>query len=129
VTTDGQLWSARMHPGAVNPVTVAFVSSNPFSVLEEVHMEGCGKVLGISRKSHQRLANRIRRSATLRLSSVSASGELGSEDALILPCLVNENHSASCMIDLGASSQFIDLDFALSRTCLLISRENLKTWS
>jgi len=103
-----------MHPGAVNPVSVSFVSSNPFSVLEEVHMAGSGKVLGTSRKSCQRLARRIRRSAALRLSSVSVSGELGSENPLILPCLINENHSASCMIDSGASSQFIDLDFTLS---------------
>jgi len=111
---DSQSQSARMHPGAVNPVSVSFVSSNPFSVLEEVHMKGSGKVLGISRKSRQRLARRICRSAALRLSSVSVSGELGSEDPLILPCLVNENHSASCMIDSGASSQFLDLNFALS---------------
>jgi len=77
-------------------------------------MEGSGKVLSISRKSRQRLARQIRRSAALRLSSVSVSRELGSEDPLILPCLINENHSASRMIDSGASSQFIDLDFALS---------------
>jgi len=77
-------------------------------------MEGSGKVLGISRKSHQRLARRIHYSAALRLSSVSVSGELGLEDPLILPCLVNENYSASCMIVSGASSQFIDLHFALS---------------
>jgi len=64
-----------MHSGAINPVSVSFVSPNPFSVLKEVHMEGSGKVLGISRKSRQRLARRIRHSATLRLSSVSVSGE------------------------------------------------------
>jgi len=103
-----------MHPGAVNPISVSFVSSNPFPVLEEVHLEGAGKVWGISRKSRQRLAHRIRRSAALRLSSVSMSVEFGSEETLILPCLVNENHSASCMIDSGASSQFIALEFALS---------------
>jgi len=103
-----------MYLGAVNPVSVSFVSSNPSSVLEEVHMEGSRKVLGTSHKSCQRLARRIRCSAALRLSSVSVSGELGSEDPLILPCLVNENHSASCMINSGASSQFIDLDFTLS---------------
>jgi len=54
-----------MHPGAIKPVFVSFVGSNPFSVLEEVHMEGSGKVLGISRKSRQRLAYRIRHSAAL----------------------------------------------------------------
>ena len=63
--TDGQSRSARMHPGAIKPVFVSFVGSNPFSVLEEVHMEGSGKVLGISRKSRQRLAYRIRHSAAL----------------------------------------------------------------
>ena len=31
----------------------------------------------------------------------------------MLPCTVNENHHATCMIDFGASSQFIDLNFAL----------------
>jgi len=111
---DSQSRSASMLPGAVNPVTIFFVSSNPFSVLQEIHMEGSGKVLGVSCKSRQRLAHWIRHSAALRLSSVSVSGELGSEYPFILPCLVNENHSASCIIDSGASSQFIDLDFALS---------------
>ena len=103
-----------MHPSAINCTSVSYISSNRCAILKKVHMEGSGKVLHISRKSCQRLACRIRRSAALRLSSVSVSGELGSEDPLILPCLVNENHSASCMIDLAASSQFIDLDFALS---------------
>ena len=111
--TDDQSQSARMHPGAVISASVSYVSSNPFSVLEEVHMQGSGKVLGISHKSCQRLASRIRHSTTLRLSSVSVFGELGLEDPPVLPCLVNENHSASCMIDSGASSQFIDLDFVL----------------
>ena len=77
-------------------------------------MEGSVKVFGISRKSRQRLACRIRCSTALWLSSVSVSGELGSGDPLILPCLINENHSASCMIDSRASSQFIDLDFTLN---------------
>jgi len=54
-----------MYPGAINPVSISFVSSNPFSVLEEVHMEGSGKVLDISRNSHQRLARRVHHSATL----------------------------------------------------------------
>jgi len=103
-----------MHPGAINPVSVSFVSSNLFSVLQEVHMEGSGKVFGISRESYQRLACRIRHSTALPLSSVSVSGELRLEDLLILPRLINENHSASCMIDSGASSQFIDLDFTLN---------------
>jgi len=103
-----------MHPGTINLVPVSLVSSNPFSVLEKVHWEASGKVLGISYKSRQRCARRIRHSAALRLSSVSVSRELGSEDPLILPCLVYKNHFASCMIDSRASSQFIDLDYALS---------------
>ena len=44
---------------------------------------------------------------------LSSTHDLGSDDPITLPCTVNENHHATCMIDSGASSQFIDLDFAL----------------
>ena len=45
--------------------------------------------------------------------SLASTHDLGSDDPITLPCTVNENHHATCMIDSGASSQFIDLDFAL----------------
>jgi len=115
-----------MHPGAINPVPVSFSVPSPFAVLGEVVMKGTGNVLvGISRKSRQRARRRIALSCALRISSVSVSvsGDLGSEDPLILSCFVNEDFPATCMVDSGASSQFIDLDFALNLNLPLATKE------
>jgi len=113
-----------MHPGAINPVLVSLSVPSRFAVLGEVVMEGTGNVLvGISRKSRQRARRRIALSCTLRISSVSVSGDLGSEDPLTLSCFVNEDFLATCMVDSGASSQFIDLDFALNLNLSLAPKE------
>ena len=54
--------------------------------------------------------------------SVSMSGHLRSEDPLRLSCMVNEDIPATFMIDSGASSQFINLDFALNMNLLLVPK-------
>jgi len=115
-----------MHPGAINPVPVSFSVSSRFAVLGEVVMKGTSNVLvGISQKSRQRACRRIALSCALRISSVSVSvsGDLGSEDPLTLSCFVNEDFPATCMVDSGASSQFIDLDFALNLNLPLATKE------
>ena len=38
--------------------------------------------------------------------------DLGSEEPLTLPVIVNDSLSTSLLIDSGASSQFIDIDYA-----------------
>jgi len=113
-----------MHPGGVNLVPISFSVPFRFAVLDEVVMEGTGKgFVGISRKSHQRARRRIALACVLRISSLSMSGDLGSEDALTLSCFVNEDFPATCMVDSGASSQFIDLDFALNLNLSLAPKE------
>jgi len=54
--------------------------------------------------------------------SISSKGTkvLGSEDPLTLSCFINEDLPATCVIDSGASSQFIDLDFALNLNLPLV---------
>jgi len=124
VANDGRLQSARIHPGAVNLVPVSFSVPSHFAVLDEVVMEGTGKgLVGISWKSCQRTRHHIALSCVLRISSVSMSGDLGSEDLLTLSCFVNEDFPATCMVDSGASSQFIDLDFALNLNLPLALKE------
>ena len=89
-------------------------------------MKGTGNVLvGISRKSRQRARCHIALSCALRMSSVSVSvsGDLGSEDPLTSSCFVNEDFRATCMVDSGARSQFIDLDFALNLNLPLAPKE------
>ena len=111
-----------------------------FSVLPKVHLKGTSFVLPvISCKLCQRLACRQKcLSISLRISPISISTkkvspvaptinsklissvslcfiyDLGSDDLITLPCLVNNTHQAACIVDSGASSQFIDLDFALN---------------
>src|SRR5258705_1271161 len=130
-----------MPPGAITPsCQQSLVSCNMFSVLPEVHLEGTGFVLPVvSRKSRQRLARRKKRlSTSLCVSAISVSPkkvspivtsvnskiissvllystyDLGSNDPITLPCLINNTHQATYMVDSGASSQFINLDFALN---------------
>ena len=115
-----------MHPGAVNLVPISFSVPSRFAVLDKVVMEGTGKgLVGISWKSSQRARRRIALSCALRISSVSVSvsGDLGLEDPLTLSCFVNEDFPATCMVDSGASSQFIDLDFALNLNLPLAPKE------
>ena len=112
----------------------SLVSFNVFSALPEVVLTGMGWVLPtVSCKSQQRQACRRRLSSVLKISSISvlsllsASGskchDLGSDDPITLPCLVNENLRATCMIYSGASSQFIDHDFALNMNLKLDLKE------
>jgi len=113
-----------MHPGVVNLVPVSFSVPSRFAVLDEVVMEGTGKgLIEISWKSRQRARHRIALSCALRISSVSMSGDLGSEDPLTLSCFMNKDFPATCMVDSGASSQFIDLDFALNLNLPLAPKE------
>jgi len=125
-----------MHSSAINhasSVPVSLFVPSRFSVLDEVMLEGTGnKVVRISRKSHKRARRHLGLSRALRIStvsecvsvseSVSVSGDLGSENPLTLPCFVNEDIPATCMIDLGASSQFIDLDFAMNMNLPLVPK-------
>jgi len=70
-----------MHPGAINhvfPVSsfvpVPFSVPSRFTVLYEVVLGGTeNKVVGISRKSHQRARRCLGKSRALRISSVSVS--------------------------------------------------------
>ena len=137
-----------MQPGAITPELVAqfpsllslathstsssLVSSNVFSVLPEVVLKDTGYMLpAVSCKSQQRLARCHHLGATLKISSISVlslssvlkCNDLGSDNPITLPCLVNENLPATCMIDSGASSQFIDRDFALNMNLKLDLKE------
>jgi len=132
-------------------IAVPFSISSPFWVLGEVVFEGTrNKIVGIPRQSHQRARQRLALWYALRISSVSVSAsvcvpmcasvsvsasvytlvcasisvprDLGSEDLLTLSCVVNKNISATCMIDSGASSQFIDLDFAMNMNLPLVPK-------
>ena len=53
---------------------------------------------------------------------VSLFGDLGLEDPLMLSCFINEDILATCMIDSGASSQFLDLDFAINMNLPLVPK-------
>ena len=69
-------------------------------------MEGSGYVLPVvSHESRRRSAHRIRLSSAVRLSTICISRDLRTDEPLTLCCLVNEKHSATGIIDLGASSQ------------------------
>jgi len=118
-----------MYPGVISLVPVSFSVPSCFAVLNEVVMEGTGKgFIGISQKSRQRARRHIALSCALRIwsVSVSVSGDLGSEDPLTLSCFVNEDFPATCMVDSGASSQFIDLDFVLNLNLPLAPKKKPK---
>ena len=57
--------------------------------------------------------------SVLSLSSASKCYDLGSDDPITLPCLINENLQAIYMIEVGASSLFINHDFALNMNLTL----------
>ena len=60
------------------------------------------------------------------LASISSKHDLGSDDLITLLYIVNENHHATCMIASGASSQFMDLDFALELNLALDKKNTPK---
>src|SRR5258705_293864 len=114
-----------MHPGVDTPVSL--VSYNHFNVLPEECLFSL-TLSPISSSSRKRSRHRLRfqsglRSA-LRISRLAVFGpssscssplsdtDLGSEDPLTLPVTVNNSLSASLLMDSGASSQFIDVDYA-----------------
>jgi len=114
-----------MYPGAINPVPVSFSVVSRFAILDEVVMEGTCKILvGISQKFHQRARRCIVLSCTLRVLSVSMSmsGDLVLEDPLTLSCIINKEFPAAYIVDLEASSQLIDLDFARNLNLPLIPK-------
>ena len=141
-----------MHPGAINHISpvssfvlIPFSVPSHFMVLDKVILRGTGnKVVRISQKSRQRAHRRLGKSRALRIASVSVSvstsvsvpvrvsvpvcasvsvsGDMGLEDPLTLSCVVNENIPATYMIGLGASSQFIDLDFAMNMNLSLVPK-------
>ena len=109
-------------------------------VLLEVYLKGTSFVLPIVLcKSHLKLACYQKRlSISLCISTISVSPkkvfpitatinaklisfislcsiyDLGFNDLITLPYLVNNTHQATYIVNLGASSQFIDLDFVLN---------------
>ena len=117
---------------ATHSTSPSLISSNVFVVLLEVVLKGTGYVpLAVSRKLQQRLACHCYLGAILKisfisvlsLSSVLKYNDLGSDDLITLSCLVNENLPSTCMIDSGASSQFIDHDFTLNMNLKLNLKE------
>src|SRR5258706_2556123 len=117
---------ARMHPGVDTPVSL--ISYNHFNILSEecLFSLSLSPISSSSRKhsrhhlhfqSDLRSALRISRLAVFGSSSFSCSSSLSdtdlrSEDPLTLAITVNNSLSASLLIDSGASSQFIDVDYA-----------------
>jgi len=116
-----------MQPGvfSLEPSCVCFLPSctscypmfsvNAFSVLPSVNLPGTGFIVPVeSRSARKSRLRRYRISAALRLSSVSLSGDLGSESPMTFNATINNSLPGTCMIDCQATSQFIDLNFALS---------------
>ena len=106
--------------------TPVFSSFNCFSILPEECLFSLtlSPISSSSRKcfrrclrsqSNLRSALKISRLAVLGPSSPYCSSlsdtDLGSEEPLTLPVVVNDSHSASLLMDSSASSQFIDVDY------------------
>ena len=129
--------AARMHPGVNLPDplislndsldTPVFSSFNRFSILPEECLFSLmlSSILSSSRKcfrrhlrsqSDLRSALKIPRLAVFGPSSPCSSSlsdtDLGSEEPLTLPVIVNDSLSASLLMDSSASYQFIDVDYA-----------------
>ena len=129
--------AARTHPGMNLPDplvslndsldTLAFSSFNRFSILPEECLFSFTLSL-ISSSSRKRFLCRLRVQSDLRsalkisrlvvfgpsspcFSSLSDT-DLGSEEPLTLPVIVNDSLSAFLLMDSGASCQFIDVDYA-----------------
>lgn len=140
ITIDTRLCAARMQPGGVPPrphdtkspfvISVASAASmsssdcsvNRFSMLSDECL-GSLKLSLLSRKSCKRASYRSHMlSVMCSAFKISASSvppripnlnsALGSEEPLTLPAIVNLDHPATLLIDSGASSHFIDLDYA-----------------
>ena len=148
---NGCLKVTRIQPGAITPVdpvpfvsnsgfsghllslvnkpAISFNSHNPFSVLPEVALPAVESNSPFPTKSaHRRLKHRLRSCRALQISSISISGDLGSEEPLTLPAIIRQSAivnankldfdlepelvPANLMIDSGASSQFIDREYA-----------------
>src|SRR5258705_249970 len=113
-----------MHPGMDTPVSL--VSYNHFNVLLEECLFSL-TLSPISSSSCKCSRRRLRFQSGLRsalkisclivfspsssCSSPLSNTDLGSEDPLTLHVIVNNSLSASLLMDSGASSQFIDVDY------------------
>ena len=126
VTNNARQQSAKMPAGAINSSSrpVSFVSLNRFSAMEEVLLQGSGYIMPVvSLKSCRHLPCRLCLFSDFRLSCICISRDLNTDAHLTLPCLVNKNHAATCMIDSRASSQSIDLDFAWNLNLPLVLKK------
>ena len=128
--------AARMHPGVNLPNslvslndslnTPVFSSFNRFSILPKEYLFSL-MLSRISSSSHKRFRRRLRSQSdlrsTLKISCLAVFGpsspyssslsdmDLGSEEPLTLPVIVNNSLFDSLLIDSGAGSQFIDVDY------------------
>ena len=125
-----------MHPGVNLPDplvslndsldTPVFSSFNHFSVLPEECLFSLtlSPISSSSRKHfHYRLRSQTDLRSVLKISHLAvfspsspfssslSDTDLGSEEPLTLPVIVNDSLSASLLMDSGASSQFIDVDY------------------
>ena len=110
-----------MHPGINNPVSFNFY--NHFSTSYEeclFHLALFSLSASYYKCSHcflncqlwLRFAFKISRLAVFGSSSPLLDSDLGSEDLLTLPVVVNDSLSASLLMDSSASSQSIDIQYA-----------------
>ena len=128
--------AARMHPSVNLPDplvslndssdTPVFSFLNGFSILPEECLFSLtlSSISSSSRKRFRRhLCSQSDLRSTLKISRLAVFGpsspyssslsdiDLGSEEPLTLPIIVNDSLSASLLMDSGASSQFIDVDY------------------
>ena len=126
-----------MHPGINLPDPLVSVNDsldtpvfsffNRFSILLEECLFSLtlSPILSSSRKRfRRRLCSQSDLRSALKISCLTVFGpsspyssslsdtDLGSEEPLTLPVIVNDSLSASLLIDSGTSSQFIDVDYA-----------------
>ena len=89
-------------------------SINAFSVLLSINLPSTGFIVPIElRSAYKSRLQRYWISAALRLPSVSLSYDLSSESPMTFNATINISLPRTCMIDCRATSQIIDLDFAL----------------
>lgn len=58
------------------------------------------------------------------VSSSSLKTDLGGDDPIILSCVVNDSINTVCMLDSGATSQFIDQEWAISQGLVLKKKKH-----
>ena len=98
-----------------------FASPNPYSVLSSVDSllsHTASPVLPSVSPGHSIASSRLAsRSGRVKheISRGSLSGNLGAEEPIILPALVEGHIKSYCMLDSGATSQFMDTSFAQSQ--------------